>query len=61
MAIFIWQAKDRQGLEQSGAMELANREVAIAVLRRKGRVDIKVKKKPIEIVLFPEKVDEKDI
>ena len=61
MAIFIWQAKDRQGLEQSGAMELANREVAIAVLRRKGMVDIKVKKKPIEIVLFPEKVDEKDI
>lgn len=61
MAIFLWQAKNKQGLVQSGELELANREVAIAVLRRKGLMDIKVKKKPIEIEIFPEKVDEKDI
>ena len=61
MAIFLWQAKNKQGLVQSGELELANRELAIALLRRKGLVDIKVKKKPIEIEIFPEKVDEKDI
>jgi len=46
---------------ERGELELANRELAVAVLRRKGLVGIKVKKKPIEIVLFPEKVNEKDI
>ena len=61
MAIFLWQAKNKQGLVQSGELELANREVATAILRRKGLVDIKVKKKPIEIEIFPEQVEEKDI
>jgi len=61
MAIFIWQAKNKQGLVQSGELELANRAVAVAMLRRKGLVGIKVKKKPIEIEIFPEQVDEKDI
>jgi type IV pilus assembly protein PilC len=60
MAIFIWQAKNRQGLAQSGELELVNREIAVAVLRRKGLVGIKVRKKPVEIELFPEKVNEKD-
>jgi len=61
MAIFIWTAKNKQGVSQSGEMDTTNREIATAILRRKGLVDIKVKKKPIEIVLFPEKVDDKDI
>ena len=61
MAVFLWQAKSKQGMDQSGELEAANREVATATLRRKGLVDIKVKKKPIEIVIFPEKVKEKDI
>jgi type IV pilus assembly protein PilC len=61
MAIFLWQAKTKQGLVQSGELELANREIAVAILRRKGLVDIKVKKKPIEIEIFPEQVNEKDI
>jgi type IV pilus assembly protein PilC len=61
MAIFLWHAKNKQGLVESGELELANREIAVAMLRRKGLADIKVKKKPIEIVLFPEKVNEKDI
>lgn len=61
MAIFLWQAKTKQGAEQRGQLELANREIAVAVLRRKGLMDIKVKKKPIEIEIFPEKVSEKDI
>ena len=61
MAIFIWTAKNKQGLAQNGELDVANREIATAILRRKGLADIKVKKKPIEIVLFPEKVDDKDI
>ncbi len=61
MAVFLWQAKTRQKVEQRGELDLANRELVVAVLRRKGLIDIKVKKKPIEIVIFPEKVSEKDI
>jgi len=61
MATFIWQAKNKQGAEQSGELEAPRREIATAILRRKGLVDVKVKKKPIEINLFPEKVDDKDI
>jgi len=61
MAVFLWQAKNKRGQVERGELELANRELAVAVLRRKGLVGIKVKKKPIEIVLFPEKVNEKDI
>ena len=61
MAIFIWQAKNRQGGSQSGEIEANNREIVLATLRRQGMTEIKAKKKPIEIHLFPEKVDEKDI
>jgi len=61
MATFIWQAKNKQGAAQSGEIEAPNREIATAILRRKGMVDVKAKKKPIEINLFPEKVDDKDI
>jgi len=61
MAIFIWQAKNRQGGSQSGEIEANNREIVLATLRRQGLTEIKAKKKPIEIHLFPEKVDEKDI
>ena len=61
MAEFTWTAKNKQGVPQSGELEATNREIAVAILRRKGLVDVKAKKKPIEIVLFPEKVDDKDI
>ncbi len=61
MAIFVWQAKNRQGAPQSGEIDAANREIATAILRRKGLVDVKAKKKPIEINLMPEKVNDKDI
>jgi len=61
MGLFVWQGKNRQGTPQSGEMEANNREIVSATLRRQGLSAIKVKKKPIEINLFPEKVDEKDI
>jgi len=61
MGVFVWQAKNKQSVAQSGELEAANREVATAILRRRGLVGLKVKKKPIEINLFPEKVDDKDI
>lgn len=61
MAIFIWTAKTRNGQQKSGEMDVANKDLAMATLRRQGLQDIKVKKKPVEIVIFPEKVEEKDI
>jgi len=61
MPIFIWSGKTRDGREASGEMDLPNKDVVLASLRRRGLSDIKVKKKPIEIEIFPEKVDEKDI
>nr|WP_238701176.1 type II secretion system F family protein [Mariprofundus erugo] len=61
MPLFTWQAKNKQGMAQSGELDVANKEVAAAILRRRGLQSIQVKKKPIEINLFPEKVEEKDI
>ena len=61
MAIYLWEAKTRQGGPQSGELDVANKDIATASLRRQGLVDIKVKKKPIAIELFPDKVTEKDI
>ncbi|MDX8403314.1 MAG: type II secretion system F family protein [Mariprofundaceae bacterium] len=61
MAIFLWEAKTKQGQPKSGELDVANRDIAKATLRRQGLVDIKVKKKPIEIEIFPEKVVDKDI
>ncbi len=61
MAIFNWTATTRQGQHKAGELEVANKDVAMAMLRRQGLVGIKVKKKPMEIEIFPEKVEEKDI
>lgn len=61
MAIYLWEAKTRQGQPKSGEIDVANKDVATATVRRMGLTEIKIKKKPIEIELFPEKVQEKDI
>ncbi len=61
MAQFNWTAKTRQGQSKAGELDVANKDIAVATLRRQGLSDIKVKKKPIEIEIFPEKVEEKDI
>ena len=61
MPSFIWKAKDRKGISQKGEIEAGSRDIATALLRRQSLVEIKVKKKPIEIVIIPEKVDEKDL
>ncbi|MDQ6956450.1 MAG: type II secretion system F family protein [Mariprofundaceae bacterium] len=61
MPIFNWTAKTRQGQSKAGELDVANKDIAIATLRRQGLTDIKAKKKPIEIEIFPEKVEEKDI
>jgi type IV pilus assembly protein PilC len=61
MPIYLWQGKTKQGQEHSGELEAANRVIAIATLRRQGLTALKVKRKPIEIHLFPQKVTEKDI
>jgi len=61
MAIYLWEGKTRQGQVKSGEIDVANRDIAMASLRRQGLLEIKVKKKPTEIEIFPEKVQEKDI
>jgi len=61
MTEFTWKGKTRDGTERSGEMEAGNKDIVMASLRRQGLVAVKIKKKPIEIHLFPERVDEKDI
>ncbi|MDX8391209.1 MAG: type II secretion system F family protein [Mariprofundaceae bacterium] len=61
MTEFIWTGSARDGADRSGTMEAASKEMVMASLRRQGLMKIKVKKKPIEIHLFPETVNEKDI
>jgi len=61
MAVYLWQGKTRQGEERSGKLDAANKVIAVATLRRQGLINPKVKRKPIEINLFPQKVSSKDI
>ncbi len=62
MPEFIYTAKTRQGAKKEGRIESVNKEVATATLRRQGLLDIKVKKKPLEINIGGDpKVTEKDI
>jgi len=58
---FTWTAKTRDGKATNGEVSFANKDIAIASLRRKGLRDVKVKAKPIEMDIFAEKVEEKDI
>jgi type IV pilus assembly protein PilC len=61
MPIFLWEAKTKDGTKKSGEIEADNKFIVQSSLRRQKLLDVKVKKKPVEIVLFPEKVEEKDI
>ena len=62
MPEFLYTAKTRQGTEKSGSIECVNKEVATATIRRQGLLDVKVKRKPIEINIGGDpKVTEKDI
>jgi len=62
MPEFIYTAKTRQGIVKEGIIETVNKEVAEATIRRQGLIDVKVKRKPIEIHIggLP-KVTDKDI
>lgn len=62
MPEFVYTAKNRQGKKKTGLLESVNKEVASATLRRQGLLDVKVKRKPIEINIGGDpKVTEKDI
>jgi len=61
MPVFLWEAETRQGQQKKGELEASSKAQASTSLRRQGLAKIKVKKKPKEIVIFPEKVEEKDI
>jgi len=51
MAEFKWTAKTRQGQSKAGELDVANKDIAMATLRRQGLTDIKVKKKPMGLPL----------
>ncbi len=61
MPVFLWTAETRQGQQKKGELETSSKALASTLLRRQGLAKIKVKKKPKEIVIFPEKVEEKDV
>jgi len=61
MPIFVWEAKTKDGTKKSGEIEADNKMIVQSSLRRQKLLEIKVKKKPVAINLFPEKVEEKDI
>lgn len=59
--VFLWKGKDQQGVAKSGEIEAENKSVAMVMLRRQQIQVTQLKAKPIEIHLFKEKVDDKDI
>ncbi|RME82234.1 MAG: type II secretion system F family protein [Zetaproteobacteria bacterium] len=61
MPEFRYEGRTRDGRVLKGELEAPNRDVAAAMLRRQGLVEFKVRKKPKEIEIFPEKPTEKDI
>jgi len=61
MATFLWTAKTKDGTKKSGEIEADSKLIVQSSLRRQKLLEIKVKKKPMEMVIFTEKVDEKDI
>lgn len=61
MAEYIWQGKSREGMARSGELEAVSKNMVMLTLRRQGLLELKVKKKPVEIHLFPEKVTDKEI
>lgn len=61
MPEFKYTALTKGGKEVDGEIEAEDKESVEALLFRQGFTDLKVKKKPKEIVLFPEKVTEKNI
>ncbi len=61
MPLFLWSAKGPKGQVEKGEEEAKSKAALQFQLRKSGYRQIKVKKKPIEIVLFPEYADEKDI
>ncbi|MEE9164875.1 MAG: type II secretion system F family protein [Nitrospinota bacterium] len=61
MPEFKYTALTKGGKEVDGEFEAEDKESAEVLLSRQGFTDLKVKKKPKDIVLFPEKVTEKNI
>lgn len=61
MPEFKYTALTKGGKEVDGEIEAEDKESVEALLSRQGFTNLKVKKKPKEIVLFPEKVTEKNI
>jgi len=61
MATYLWKGKTRQGQERSGDLEADNKVIAVAMLRRQGIIDPAVKRRPIEINLFPRKITSKEM
>lgn len=50
MAKYVWKARNRRGIAQSGQLDAGSLEVARSQLIRKGLSDIKIKEKPKDIL-----------
>ncbi len=61
MTVYRWRGKTRAGQEQSGEIDVASRNIALISLRRQGLTNIRVRKRPAGIHIFPEKISEKEI
>ncbi|NGZ28951.1 MAG: type II secretion system F family protein, partial [Magnetococcales bacterium] len=62
MAVFIWQATDRNGLSQKGEMLADNQNVVISKLRKQGYKEFVIRQKGREgFSLFPVRVTEQDV
>jgi len=61
MTVYRWRGKTRAGQEQSGEIDVASRNIALISLRRQGLLNIKIRKRPAGIHIFPEKISEREI
>lgn len=62
MPVFVYTAKTRHGQKKQGELEVKNKDIAMATLRRQSLTDIVIKRKPITINIGGDpKVTEKDI
>jgi type IV pilus assembly protein PilC len=61
MQVFIWEGRNRKNEVQKGEFEAPDERAVRNHLSRLRITPIKIKKKPKELVLFPQKVTEKDV
>jgi len=61
MQVYVWEGRNRKNEVQKGELEAPDERVVRTHLSRLRIQPTKIKKKPKDIVLFPQKVTEKDV